>query len=76
MPKGSTSQEVAFFQSNQHQARNNVHSSNATEDLFVVQSNLYELHHGYLALSKKRTYPSVPLVNLGEHFKSVRCICD
>jgi len=36
-----------------------------------VQSNIYELHQGYVEMSKKRTYPSVPLVNLGEFFKTV-----
>lgn len=43
----------------------------STSDLFVVQSNLYELQNGTLSMSKKRTYPSVPLVNLGENFKTV-----
>lgn len=43
----------------------------STSDLFVVQSNLYELQHGTLSMNKKRTYPSVPLVNLGENFKTV-----
>eukprot|EP01114_Cavostelium_apophysatum_P000818 TRINITY_DN1071_c0_g1_i1.p1 TRINITY_DN1071_c0_g1~~TRINITY_DN1071_c0_g1_i1.p1 ORF type:complete len:508 (-),score=134.08 TRINITY_DN1071_c0_g1_i1:76-1599(-) len=43
----------------------------STSDLFVVQSNLYELQNGTLQMHKKRTYPSVPLVNLGENFKTV-----
>jgi len=43
----------------------------STSDLFVVQSNLYELQNGTLSMNKKRSYPSVPLVNLGEHFKTV-----
>jgi len=43
----------------------------STSDLFVVQSNIYELHNGYVEMSKMRTYPSVPLVNLGEFFKTV-----
>jgi len=43
----------------------------STSDLFVVQSNLYELQHGSLTMNKKRAFPSVPLVNLGETFKTV-----
>jgi len=43
----------------------------STSDLFVVQSNLYELQHGSLSMNKKRAFPSVPLVNLGENFKTV-----
>jgi len=43
----------------------------STSDLFIVQSDLYELKNGYLEMSKKRSYPSVPLVNLGEFFKTV-----
>eukprot|EP00027_Filamoeba_sp_ATCC50430_P000960 CAMPEP_0168555250 /NCGR_PEP_ID=MMETSP0413-20121227/8230_1 /TAXON_ID=136452 /ORGANISM="Filamoeba nolandi, Strain NC-AS-23-1" /LENGTH=501 /DNA_ID=CAMNT_0008586079 /DNA_START=104 /DNA_END=1609 /DNA_ORIENTATION=- len=43
----------------------------STGDLFVVQSNLYELQNGYLVMNPKRPYPSVPLVNLGEEFKKV-----
>jgi len=42
-----------------------------TGDLFVVQSNMYELHNGYLMMNPKRPYPTVPLVNLGENFKKV-----
>eukprot|EP01117_Protostelium_nocturnum_P020387 TRINITY_DN9142_c0_g1_i1.p1 TRINITY_DN9142_c0_g1~~TRINITY_DN9142_c0_g1_i1.p1 ORF type:complete len:503 (-),score=164.06 TRINITY_DN9142_c0_g1_i1:239-1747(-) len=43
----------------------------AVGDLFVVQSNLYQLNNGYLQMSPKRPYPTVPLVNLGEEFKKV-----
>ena len=36
-------------------------------------SNLYLLHRGTLVMNPKRTFPSVPLVKLGdEHFSSVR----
>jgi len=42
-----------------------------TGDLFVVQSNMYELHNGYLLMNPKRPYPTVPLVNLGDYFKKV-----
>lgn len=40
-------------------------------DLFIVQSNLYELQNGYLIMNPKRPFPTVPLVNLGEEFKKV-----
>jgi len=43
----------------------------AVGDLFVVQSNLYDLTNGYLIMNPKRPYPTVPLVNLGEEFKKV-----
>jgi len=43
----------------------------AVGDLFVVQSNLYDLTNGYLVMNPKRPYPTVPLVNLGEEFKKV-----
>jgi len=43
----------------------------STSDLFVVQSNLYQLGNGQLAMSPKRPYPTVPLVNLGQEFKKV-----
>eukprot|EP01119_Soliformovum_irregulare_P002224 TRINITY_DN12510_c0_g1_i1.p1 TRINITY_DN12510_c0_g1~~TRINITY_DN12510_c0_g1_i1.p1 ORF type:complete len:512 (-),score=180.88 TRINITY_DN12510_c0_g1_i1:170-1564(-) len=43
----------------------------STSDLFVCQSNLYQLNQGTLVMSPKRPYPSVPLVNLGEQFKKV-----
>jgi len=43
----------------------------STSDLFIVQSNLYQLQNGTLVMSPKRPYPSVPLVNLGEQFKKV-----
>jgi len=43
----------------------------STSDLFVVQSNLYDLVNGELIMNPKRPYPSVPLVNLGAEFKKV-----
>jgi len=43
----------------------------STSDLFVVQSNLYDLVDGELIMNPKRPYPSVPLVNLGAEFKKV-----
>ncbi|KAL6074716.1 UTP-glucose-1-phosphate uridylyltransferase [Balamuthia mandrillaris] len=42
-----------------------------TSDLFVVQSNLYSLKDGTLAMSPKRQFPTVPLVKLGNEFKNV-----
>ncbi len=43
----------------------------SSSDLFVVQSNLYELQNGYLILDPKRPFPTVPTVTLGDKFKSV-----
>jgi UTP--glucose-1-phosphate uridylyltransferase len=43
----------------------------STSDLFVVQSNLYELENATLIMNPKRAFPSVPLVKLGDHFKTV-----
>jgi len=43
----------------------------STSDLFIVQSNLYSLDHGELAMSPQRAFPTVPLVKLGDNFKKV-----
>jgi len=42
-----------------------------TSDLFVVQSNLYSLKEGQLMINKKREFPELPLVKLGDHFNDV-----
>lgn len=44
-------------------------------DLFVVQSNLYDLKEGQLVVNPKRPFPTVPLVNLGEEFRKVNVHC-
>ncbi|CAH8492597.1 unnamed protein product [Schistosoma mattheei] len=43
-----------------------------TSDLLLVMSNLYVLDGGSLSLSPLRSFPSVPLVKLGNHFKKVK----
>uniref|UniRef100_A0A0X3NYS5 UTP--glucose-1-phosphate uridylyltransferase n=1 Tax=Schistocephalus solidus TaxID=70667 RepID=A0A0X3NYS5_SCHSO len=43
-----------------------------TSDLLVMMSNLYALEDGYIFMSPKRSFPSVPLVKLGEEFKKVK----
>ena len=43
----------------------------STSDLFIVQSNLYALQEGHLALSKHRDLPGLPLVKLGASFRIV-----
>ncbi|KER22804.1 hypothetical protein T265_09173 [Opisthorchis viverrini] len=43
-----------------------------TSDLLMVMSNLYVLDGGRLTLSPLRSFPSVPLVKLGSHFKKVK----
>jgi len=42
-----------------------------TSDLFVVQSNLYELRAGCLSMNARRPFETVPLVKLGDCFKKV-----
>jgi UTP--glucose-1-phosphate uridylyltransferase len=41
----------------------------STSDLFVVQSDLFSVHHGTLSMSHLRTFPSPPVVKLGNYFK-------
>jgi UTP--glucose-1-phosphate uridylyltransferase len=42
-----------------------------TADLFVVQSNLYDVRDGVLKVVPQRTFPTVPLVKFGVEFKKV-----
>lgn len=41
-------------------------------DLFIVQSDLYQLKDGELVMNPKRHFGSVPIVKLGDHFKKVQ----
>eukprot|EP01130_Rhizamoeba_saxonica_P010927 TRINITY_DN4512_c0_g1_i1.p1 TRINITY_DN4512_c0_g1~~TRINITY_DN4512_c0_g1_i1.p1 ORF type:complete len:509 (-),score=109.02 TRINITY_DN4512_c0_g1_i1:33-1526(-) len=43
----------------------------STSDLFIVQSDIYKLHHGSLYMNELRPFPSVPIVKLGDRFKYV-----
>lgn len=44
-----------------------------TSDLLLVMSNLYSMKNGFLTMSPKRSFPSVPLVKLGDKdFSKVR----
>ncbi len=44
-----------------------------TDDLLLIQSNLYELYKGKLSMSNKRKLPSTPLVKLDAvHFGTVK----
>ncbi|GAM22882.1 hypothetical protein SAMD00019534_060570, partial [Acytostelium subglobosum LB1] len=43
----------------------------STSDLFIVQSNLYELEKGMLVMNKNRPFTTIPLVKLGDMFKKV-----
>ncbi|VDQ14707.1 unnamed protein product [Trichobilharzia regenti] len=38
----------------------------------LVMSNLYVLEGGTLSVSPLRSFPSVPLIKLGSHFKKVK----
>merc|ERR1719354_878033 len=43
-----------------------------TSDLLLVMSNLYELESGTMVMSKKRQFPTTPLIKLGdEHFSKI-----
>jgi UTP--glucose-1-phosphate uridylyltransferase len=39
--------------------------------LFLVQSDMYQLDHGELIMSPKREFTTVPIIELGDHFKNV-----
>jgi len=43
-----------------------------TQDLLTVMSNLYSLNKGNLIMNPARSFPSAPLVKLGEQFKTVK----
>ena len=44
-----------------------------TSDLLVVMSNLFTLRHGTLVMNPERTFPTMPLVKLGDpDFTKVR----
>lgn len=44
-----------------------------TDDLLLIQSNLYELDKGKLSMSSKRKLPGTPLIKLdAEHFGTVK----
>ena len=46
-----------------------------TSDLLVVMSNLFTLRHGTLVMNPERTFPTMPLVKLGDpDFTKVRGI--
>lgn len=40
-------------------------------DLLLVQSNLYVVENGHLKLNEKRVFPELPVIKLGENFKTV-----
>lgn len=40
-----------------------------TDDLLLVQSNLFEIQEGVLVRNKKREFESLPLIRLGDKFK-------
>jgi UTP--glucose-1-phosphate uridylyltransferase len=44
----------------------------STSDLFLVQSDLYQLNKGELQMNPKRLFTAVPNVKLGDHFKKVQ----
>jgi hypothetical protein len=43
-----------------------------TSDLLLAMSNLYLMHHGELTMNPRRSFPTVPLIELGSFYKKVR----
>ncbi|KAK3742238.1 hypothetical protein QZH41_009024 [Actinostola sp. cb2023] len=43
-----------------------------TSDLLLVMSNLYTMHHGQLVTNPLRSFPNVPLIELGPFYKKVK----
>lgn len=43
-----------------------------TSDLLIIMSNLYSLKNGHLTMNPLRSFPSVPLVKLGNSFTKVK----
>jgi len=44
----------------------------STNDLFLIQSNIYEVQKGRLVLSPKRVFPTIPNIKLGAAFSKVK----
>ncbi|XKL67861.1 hypothetical protein PGB90_003352 [Kerria lacca] len=43
-----------------------------TQDLFLVMSNLYILKNAFLLMSPQRTFPTTPVIKLGDHFSKIK----
>lgn len=44
----------------------------SSSDLFLVQSNLYQIKHGSLLMNPERPVPTIPIVKLGLEFQSAK----
>lgn len=44
----------------------------SSSDLFLVQSNLYQIKHGSLLMNPERSVATIPIVKLGLEFQSVK----
>eukprot|EP01121_Diplochlamys_sp_Union-15-3_P011105 TRINITY_DN3185_c0_g1_i1.p1 TRINITY_DN3185_c0_g1~~TRINITY_DN3185_c0_g1_i1.p1 ORF type:complete len:341 (+),score=44.17 TRINITY_DN3185_c0_g1_i1:302-1324(+) len=44
----------------------------STNDLFVIQSNIYEIRNGALIVNPRRPFSGAPLIKLGSHFSKVK----
>lgn len=42
----------------------------SSSDLFLVQSNLYQIKHGRLVMNPNRPVPTIPIVKLGQEFRA------
>jgi len=43
----------------------------STSDLFIIQSDLYQLRSGTLVMNPNRPFPTPPIVQLGDKFKEI-----
>jgi len=44
----------------------------STSDLFIIQSDLYQLRNGTLVMNPNRPFPNGPIVQLGDKYKDIK----
>jgi len=65
---------IQFFKNGQavNVPRNRFLPVKSTSDLFIIQSDLYQLRNGTLIMNPNRPFPNAPIVQLGDKFKEIR----
>jgi len=65
---------IQFFKNAQavNVPRNRFLPVKSTSDLFIIQSDLYQLRSGTLVMNPNRPFPNAPIVQLGDKFKEIR----
>jgi len=65
---------IQFFKNGQavNVPRNRFLPVKSTSDLFIIQSDLYQLRSGTLVMNPNRPFPTPPIVQLGDKFKEIR----